>query len=93
MRWPSRHRKRARPFAGQYILSVEVATVGDLEFVCFEHFFGLLRHPSKLPTVVADVYDLVRNNQMVFDVHHDLDVVTDDTRSIEPASGTVSDIC
>jgi hypothetical protein len=46
-------------FAGQYLLSVEVATVGDrLEFVHFEHFFGLLRHPSKLPTVVADVYDL-----------------------------------
>jgi|UPI00048870DA hypothetical protein len=88
---------KASLFAGQYLLSVEVATVGDrLEFVHFEHFFGFLRHPSKLPTVVADVYDLMRNNQMVFGVHRDLDIVADDTRplvAIERASGSVSDIC
>src|SRR5579863_5043316 len=69
-------------FAGQYLLSVEVATIGDrIELVHFEHFFGLLRHPSKLSPVVAYVYDLVRNNQMVFSVHRDLDIVADDTRS------------
>ena len=41
--------------------------------------------------VVADVNDLMRNNQMVFGVHRDLDIVADDTRSAS-AGGHRTDI-
>lgn len=78
-------RVTAPPASLQASISVEVATVGDrLEFVDFEHFLGLLRHPSKLPTVVADVYDLVRNNQMVIGFYGDLHVVAN---NLWPSNG------
>ena len=81
-------------------MPLEVATVGDcLEFVRFEHFFVLLGHSSKLPTVVADIYYFMRNNQIVFGINGDLDIVADYARSprplvtIERASRSVSGIC
>ena len=60
-------------------IAFEVATIGhDREVVNARGFAGLLRHRRQLSPVVADVGDLVRDDQVVLVVDRSLDVVAND---------------
>ena len=65
--------------ARQDLRTLEVAAIGDhSQLLVANRFAGLLRHRPQLGSIVADVDDVVRNDQVVLGIGDDLDVVADD---------------
>jgi hypothetical protein len=69
----------ARFLARQDFLAVEVAAVGDdIEALRFQRCFGLLGHVRELRPVGPDVGYLMCDDQMMFGVDGDLNVIAND---------------
>ena len=81
------------------LITAEVAAVGDdIEIRRFQGCLGLLGHMGELCPVAADVGYLMGDNQMMFSVDRDLNVVAHYARArllvaIERELGSVSEIC
>src|SRR6266700_2296260 len=62
----------------QDFFAAEVAAVGDdIEIRCFQSCLRLLGYMCKLCPVTPDIRHLMRDDQMVFGVDGDLDIVAD----------------
>jgi hypothetical protein len=73
----------AGPLAGEDLLAVEVAPVGqDGQRPVAHGVPRMLRHPRQLGAVVADIGHLVRHDQVVPGVDGGLRVVADDPRAL-----------
>jgi hypothetical protein len=83
--------------AGHDFLAGEVTAIGeDGQAIRAGYPLRLPRHVGQLVFVVADVGDLVRDDQMVFGIHHRLHVVADHAGAfavgaMARASGSVSE--
>lgn len=79
-------RRDANLFARQNLRSFEVATVGEHIQGFFTHsVFGSGRYVGQLRTIMTEIHDLVRDNEMMFGIHRDLNVLADDTSA--PTAG------
>jgi hypothetical protein len=66
---------------GEDLLAFEVAAIGDRrQFAHARRFLRLLRHHRELAAIVADIGDLMRNDQVMLRIDHGLHIVADQPR-------------
>jgi hypothetical protein len=78
--WLWQRNRNACFFACQDLLAAEVASVSDcIEILCSQRRFGVLSYRRELRPVSSDVGHLMGDDQMMYGVDGDLDIVADDT--------------
>src|SRR6185312_14566489 len=81
--WLGTDRRDAGAFAGAYLFAREVAAIGEHgQLVDASRRLRLLAHIGKLASVMADVGDLVGNDEVVGRVDRGLDIIADHARAL-----------